>query len=110
MIFPIECVVFQVGDILRLDEDSIEWAGGTKPLEISLPKHLRVVTVADPPFVYTTPIGSPSQCAELGNTVVEWSIFDKIVVVRKFYLKLESLQLFSEWTLVLLPVDFGKFN
>ncbi|CCD68749.1 LITAF domain-containing protein [Caenorhabditis elegans] len=74
-----------VGDILRLDEDSIEWAGGTKPLEISLPKHLRVVTVADPPFVYTTPIGSPSQCAELGNTVVEWSIFDKIVVSGPWY-------------------------
>uniref|UniRef100_A0A1I7TSS0 ANF_receptor domain-containing protein n=1 Tax=Caenorhabditis tropicalis TaxID=1561998 RepID=A0A1I7TSS0_9PELO len=71
-----------VGDLLRLDEDSIEWAGGSKPLEISLPKHLRVVTVADPPFVYTTPVGSPSQCTELGNTVVEWSVFDKIVVAN----------------------------
>ncbi|KAF1766074.1 hypothetical protein GCK72_006030 [Caenorhabditis remanei] len=75
----------QVGDLLRLDEESIEWAGGTKPLEISLPKHLRVVTVADPPFVYTTPVGSPSQCTELGSTVVEWSIFDKIVVPGPWY-------------------------
>ncbi|CAI2346769.1 unnamed protein product [Caenorhabditis sp. 36 PRJEB53466] len=74
-----------VGDLLRLDEDLIEWAGGTKPLEISLPKHLRVVTVADPPFVYTTPVGSPSQCVELGSTVVEWSVFDKIVVPGPWY-------------------------
>ncbi|CAO4365876.1 unnamed protein product [Caenorhabditis nigoni] len=74
-----------IGDLLRLDEESIEWAGGAKPLEISLPKHLRVVTVADPPFVYTTPVGSPSQCAELGSTVVEWSKFDKIVVPGPWY-------------------------
>ncbi|EGT56359.1 hypothetical protein CAEBREN_14810 [Caenorhabditis brenneri] len=95
-----------VGDLLRLDEDSIEWAGGSKPLEISLPKHLRVVTVADPPFVYTTPVTAPSQCRELGNTVVEWSIFDKIVVIprdspmQSFLQPLQS----SLWTALFISV------
>uniref|UniRef100_A0A8R1I205 PBPe domain-containing protein n=1 Tax=Caenorhabditis japonica TaxID=281687 RepID=A0A8R1I205_CAEJA len=74
-----------IGDTLRLDEDSIEWAGGSKPLEISLPKHLRVVTVADPPFVYITPVTMPSQCAELGSTQVEWSVFDRILVPGPWY-------------------------
>jgi hypothetical protein len=39
---------------LILDERSIIWPGGLKrkPSELTLPKHLRITLVIDPPFVY----------------------------------------------------------
>ncbi|KAI1696147.1 ligand-gated ion channel domain-containing protein [Ditylenchus destructor] len=50
---------------LHVDESSIRWPGGgmDKPMEITLPKHLRAVAVPDPPFVYTVPVGAPRKCA-----------------------------------------------
>ncbi|CAB3405067.1 unnamed protein product [Caenorhabditis bovis] len=74
-----------IGDVLQLDEEAIEWAGGAKPLEISLPKHLRVVTVADPPFVYITPVERTELCAEMWNTDVEISKYDTISVPGPWY-------------------------
>ncbi|EPB70102.1 Ligand-gated ion channel [Ancylostoma ceylanicum] len=62
------------GAHLRLAEDSIHWTGGgRKPLEITLPKHLRAVTILDPPFIYTTPIISLAECKNLGTVSVELS-------------------------------------
>jgi len=39
---------------LILDDRAIIWPGGLrrKPSELTLPKHLRVTLVVDPPFVY----------------------------------------------------------
>lgn len=55
-----------------LDESKIVWIGnGKKPQEITLPKHLRVVTTHDPPFVYTTPVSDSSQCSTLGTKQIE---------------------------------------
>uniref|UniRef100_A0A0N4UYB3 LITAF domain-containing protein n=1 Tax=Enterobius vermicularis TaxID=51028 RepID=A0A0N4UYB3_ENTVE len=52
--------------LMFLDESKIVWIGnGKKPQEITLPKHLRVVTTHDPPFVYTTPVSDSSQCSTL---------------------------------------------
>ena len=54
-----------------LDEKTIVWlGGGKKPLEISLPKFLRVVTIEDPPFVYTVQVWDLGQCAGLGRLTV----------------------------------------
>ncbi|KAK6735990.1 hypothetical protein RB195_018950 [Necator americanus] len=74
------------GSELRLAEESIHWiAGGKKPLEITLPKHLRVVTVNDPPFIYTTPIISLAECGNLGTVSVELSPIDIIKVKGPWY-------------------------
>ncbi|VDP45086.1 unnamed protein product [Heligmosomoides polygyrus] len=60
------------GSTLRLSEEAIHWAGGgAKPLEISLPKHLRAVTIHDPPFVYITPTISLAECKNLGTVAIE---------------------------------------
>jgi hypothetical protein len=42
---------------LALDERAILWPGGQRrrPSELTLPKHLRVTLVLDPPFVYALP-------------------------------------------------------
>ena len=42
---------------LALDERAILWPGGQRrrPSELTLPKHLRVTLVQDPPFVYALP-------------------------------------------------------
>uniref|UniRef100_A0A1I7X8S9 PBPe domain-containing protein n=1 Tax=Heterorhabditis bacteriophora TaxID=37862 RepID=A0A1I7X8S9_HETBA len=70
------------GNDLLLEEDKIHWSGGTeKPLEITLPKHLRAVTIHDPPFVYITPIISLSECKNVGTVDVELSARDTIPVV-----------------------------
>ncbi|KAI6196952.1 hypothetical protein M3Y94_01168200 [Aphelenchoides besseyi] len=51
---------------VTLDESRIIWPGKSKikPTEITLPKHLRVVAVADPPFVYQVPVADQRQCEE----------------------------------------------
>ncbi|VDO63249.1 unnamed protein product [Haemonchus placei] len=60
------------GSNLRLAEHTIHWAGGgAKPLEITLPKHLRAVTMHDPPFVYTTPIASLADCESLEDVEID---------------------------------------
>lgn len=57
---------------MELDEWRIVWLGGlSKPLEITLPKHLRAVTVADYPFVYTVPTIDSAGCEKLGTVLVE---------------------------------------
>uniref|UniRef100_A0A915E3C5 BPTI/Kunitz inhibitor domain-containing protein n=1 Tax=Ditylenchus dipsaci TaxID=166011 RepID=A0A915E3C5_9BILA len=58
---------------LALEETSIRWPGGglQKPLEITLPKHLRAVAVADPPFVYAVGVGDPERCSAYGRLTVE---------------------------------------
>uniref|UniRef100_A0AC35FNM1 LITAF domain-containing protein n=1 Tax=Panagrolaimus sp. PS1159 TaxID=55785 RepID=A0AC35FNM1_9BILA len=53
------------GDLF-LEETAIIWPGSTKikPLEITLPKHLRAVTVAgDAPFVYIFEVDDPHKCS-----------------------------------------------
>lgn len=42
-----------------------------KPLEITLPKHLRAVAVVDPPFVYTVTVADPEKCSLYGHLNVE---------------------------------------
>ncbi|CAI5440787.1 unnamed protein product [Caenorhabditis angaria] len=76
-----------IGSELQLSEHLIEWAGESKPLEITLPKHLRVVTVADPPFVYTIPIENLELCQELGNERIPLSNYanDDIDVPGPWY-------------------------
>ncbi|VDN03103.1 unnamed protein product [Thelazia callipaeda] len=55
-----------------LNETQIIWLGNSiKPSEITLAKYLRVVTVADAPFVYVIPITELTNCSELGNTIVD---------------------------------------
>ncbi|PAV58043.1 hypothetical protein WR25_18810 isoform A [Diploscapter pachys] len=49
---------------------------GSKPFEISLPKHLRAVTVNDPPFVYSIPASNPNDCQGLGEVEVPLSGID----------------------------------
>ncbi|TMS35599.1 hypothetical protein L596_002967 [Steinernema carpocapsae] len=57
---------------LSIDERLIEWPGhGTKPLEITLPKHLRAVTVSDPPFVYTVPTEDIHACKQFDTLIVD---------------------------------------
>uniref|UniRef100_A0A7E4ZUX8 LITAF domain-containing protein n=1 Tax=Panagrellus redivivus TaxID=6233 RepID=A0A7E4ZUX8_PANRE len=58
---------------LTLEESAILWPGAesVKPLEITLPKHLRVVTVADPPFVYTIAVEDPSACATFKTVLID---------------------------------------
>ncbi|KAK0396169.1 hypothetical protein QR680_001603 [Steinernema hermaphroditum] len=57
---------------LSIDERLIEWLGqGPKPLEITLPKHLRAVTVRDPPFVYTVPTEDSHTCAEFRTLTLD---------------------------------------
>ncbi|KHN82043.1 Glutamate [NMDA] receptor subunit 1 [Toxocara canis] len=57
---------------MELDESRIVWLGGSsKPLEITLPKHLRAVTVADHPFVYVVPTVDSARCTELETVIVE---------------------------------------
>ncbi|EYC45043.1 hypothetical protein Y032_0441g1521 [Ancylostoma ceylanicum] len=72
------------GAHLRLAEDSIHWTGGgRKPLEITLPKHLRAVTILDPPFIYTTPIISLAECKNLGTVSVELSPVNIVQVIPR---------------------------
>ncbi|KAI6184029.1 hypothetical protein M3Y97_00552300 [Aphelenchoides bicaudatus] len=55
---------------LVLDEKEIVWPGGskTKPLEITLPKHLRCLTVPDdPPFVFSFAVANGTQCYNYSN-------------------------------------------
>ncbi|EYC45045.1 hypothetical protein Y032_0441g1521 [Ancylostoma ceylanicum] len=74
------------GAHLRLAEDSIHWTGGgRKPLEITLPKHLRAVTILDPPFIYTTPIISLAECKNLGTVSVELSPVNIVQVEGPWY-------------------------
>uniref|UniRef100_A0A7I4Y1B4 LITAF domain-containing protein n=1 Tax=Haemonchus contortus TaxID=6289 RepID=A0A7I4Y1B4_HAECO len=74
------------GSNLRLAEQTIHWAGGgAKPLEITLPKHLRAVTMHDPPFVYTTPINSLDDCESLGTVEIELSKTNVIKVSGPWY-------------------------
>ncbi|PIO59375.1 hypothetical protein TELCIR_19164, partial [Teladorsagia circumcincta] len=74
------------GSSLRLSEQTIHWAGGgAKPLEISLPKHLRAVTIHDPPFVYTTPIISLAECKNLGTVAIELSKANVVKVDGPWY-------------------------
>ncbi|KAK5981381.1 hypothetical protein GCK32_011215, partial [Trichostrongylus colubriformis] len=74
------------GSSLRLTEQTIHWAGGgAKPLEISLPKHLRAVTTNDPPFVYTTPIISLAECKNLGTVAIELSKANVVNVDGPWY-------------------------
>uniref|UniRef100_A0A0N5APK9 LITAF domain-containing protein n=1 Tax=Syphacia muris TaxID=451379 RepID=A0A0N5APK9_9BILA len=57
---------------IRLNEQKITWiGGGKKPQGITLPKHLRVVTTYDPPFVYTVPATEASECDTLGTKRIE---------------------------------------
>ncbi|KIH67407.1 hypothetical protein ANCDUO_02260 [Ancylostoma duodenale] len=78
--------LLQNGAHLRLTEDSIHWTGGgQKPLEITLPKHLRAVTILDPPFIYTTPIISLAECKNLGTVSVELSPVNIIRVEGPWY-------------------------
>ncbi|VDN29922.1 unnamed protein product [Cylicostephanus goldi] len=77
---------FQLGSDLKLAEESIHWTGGgRKPLEITLPKHLRVVIINDPPFVYVTPIISLAECKNLGTVLVELGPGDAIHVPGPWY-------------------------
>ncbi|MFH4981798.1 hypothetical protein AB6A40_008507 [Gnathostoma spinigerum] len=56
---------------IEINEKDIVWAGeGHKPLEITLPRHLRAVAVVDPPFVYSVPIFDADQCRNLRSVVV----------------------------------------
>ncbi|KAK6060506.1 hypothetical protein COOONC_01833 [Cooperia oncophora] len=74
------------GSSLRLSEQTIHWAGGgAKPLEITLPKHLRAVTIHDPPFVYTTPIISLTECKNLGPVAVVLTNMDAVKVDGPWY-------------------------
>ncbi|WKX93425.1 hypothetical protein Q1695_011024 [Nippostrongylus brasiliensis] len=74
------------GADLRLSEETIYWPGnGAKPLEISLPKHLRAVTVHDPPFVYTHPIISLAECKNLGVVSIELSAVNTVKVEGPWY-------------------------
>lgn len=52
------------GDLF-LEEAAIIWPGGTKtkPLEITLPKHLRAVVISDAPYVYTFEVDNASKCS-----------------------------------------------
>uniref|UniRef100_A0A0K0FWP4 PBPe domain-containing protein n=1 Tax=Strongyloides venezuelensis TaxID=75913 RepID=A0A0K0FWP4_STRVS len=52
--------------------EEIEWINGEKekPQEIHLPEHLRVVTVHDPPFVYTFPVASENACMNFTSTSI----------------------------------------
>ncbi|VDL76175.1 unnamed protein product [Nippostrongylus brasiliensis] len=81
-------------DILNYNEgykevgvlETIYWPGnGAKPLEISLPKHLRAVTVHDPPFVYTHPIISLAECKNLGVVSIELSAVNTVKVEGPWY-------------------------
>ncbi|CAJ0577940.1 unnamed protein product, partial [Mesorhabditis spiculigera] len=73
-------------DILKLDEWKIFWPGATaKPLEITLPRHLRVVTVDDPPFVYAIPIQNLSLCDELGEQEIRLSDDGSISIAGPWY-------------------------
>lgn len=58
-------------DDLGIDETRIVWPGGVlqKPLEITLPKHLRVVAVHDPPFVYAIGVNDLAKCSSYGHTL-----------------------------------------
>lgn len=51
---------------------AIQWPGGGahRPLEITLPKHMRVVVVEDPPFVYTVATKNAEHCAYYGTFVI----------------------------------------
>lgn len=74
------------GSTLRLSEEAIHWAGGgAKPLEISLPKHLRAVTIHDPPFVYITPTISLAECKNLGTVAIELSSVNTVNVEGPWY-------------------------
>uniref|UniRef100_A0A915LUN3 Ionotropic glutamate receptor C-terminal domain-containing protein n=1 Tax=Meloidogyne javanica TaxID=6303 RepID=A0A915LUN3_MELJA len=52
---------------LILDDRAIIWPGGLrrKPSELTLPKHLRVTLVVDPPFVYAFKVDEYSRCSKL---------------------------------------------
>ncbi|CEF60365.1 Ionotropic glutamate receptor domain and Extracellular solute-binding protein, family 3 domain and Extracellular ligand-binding receptor domain and LPS-induced tumor necrosis factor alpha factor domain and Periplasmic binding protein-like I domain-containing protein [Strongyloides ratti] len=52
--------------------EEIEWINGEKdkPQEIHLPEYLRVVTVHDPPFVYTFPVASEDVCINFTSTSI----------------------------------------
>ena len=58
---------------LTLHEKNIIWPGmtRTKPLEITLPKYLRAVTVPDPPFVYTVSVDDPRKCSTFETIFLE---------------------------------------
>lgn len=58
---------------LFLEEAAITWPGGSKikPLEITLPKHLRAVVVPDAPFVYTFEVDDPEKCAKFKVLQIE---------------------------------------
>lgn len=40
-------------------------------MEITLPKHLRVVAVPDPPFIYAIAVNDLEKCATLQTTKVD---------------------------------------
>jgi hypothetical protein len=56
-----------------LDESKILWPGNatTKPLEITLPRHLKVVAVTDPPFVYSIAISRAANCNSYKRVQIE---------------------------------------
>ncbi|VDK19419.1 unnamed protein product, partial [Anisakis simplex] len=58
---------------IEINETKIVWLGGTrtKPLEITLPKHLRAVTVSDQPFVYTVPTVDSARCYQMQSFIVD---------------------------------------
>lgn len=52
---------------------TIKWPGGgtIRPLEITLPKHMRVVVVEDPPFIYTIATQNGEHCKYYGTYVID---------------------------------------
>lgn len=65
------------------DEDAVIWPGGVtkKPLEITLPRLLRAVTVEDRPFVYAVRTTDASKCSSAESYVVD----DQIIVKKTNY-------------------------
>ncbi|VDK66134.1 unnamed protein product, partial [Anisakis simplex] len=76
---------------IEINETKIVWLGGTrtKPLEITLPKHLRAVTVSDQPFVYTVPTVDSARCYQMQSFIVDGINVEtrRSVRFRKFHEK-----------------------
>lgn len=55
-----------------------------KPLEITLPKHLRVVAVPDPPFIYAIAVSDLEKCAYYGTTTIDNIEVESFVLINFF--------------------------
>jgi hypothetical protein len=60
--------------IISLNEDEIIWPGqsSSKPLEVTLPKHLRCLSVFDdPPFIYSFAVVNGTRCEGYKNIQID---------------------------------------